>query len=44
MQVGRKTIGGSAVMVLRIDKLAPKEVLLDLVKLPEVISIQEISL
>jgi D-3-phosphoglycerate dehydrogenase len=44
MQVGRKIIGGSAVMILTVDKPAPKQVLLDLVQLPEINSVKEIIL
>jgi D-3-phosphoglycerate dehydrogenase len=43
MQVGRKVIGGSAIMVLAIDKQAPKEVLAELGKLPEIVNIRELT-
>jgi D-3-phosphoglycerate dehydrogenase len=43
MQVGRKVIGGSAIMVLAIDKQAPKEVLDELGKLPEIVNIRELT-
>ncbi|GIO36967.1 D-3-phosphoglycerate dehydrogenase [Paenibacillus antibioticophila] len=36
MQVGRKIIGGDAIMVLGVDKEAPKEVLNELTKLAEI--------
>lgn len=36
MQVGRKIIGGDAIMVLGVDKEAPKEVLSELTTLPEI--------
>lgn len=36
MQVGRKIVGGDAIMVLTVDKEAPKEVLTELTKLPEI--------
>ncbi|SDG23368.1 D-3-phosphoglycerate dehydrogenase [Fontibacillus panacisegetis] len=42
MQVGRKVIGGEAIMVLTVDKAAPKEVLDDLTKLPEINKAQQI--
>ncbi|RRJ66366.1 phosphoglycerate dehydrogenase [Paenibacillus oralis] len=35
MQVGRKLVGGEAIMVLTVDKAVTKEVLDDLTKLPE---------
>lgn len=35
MQVGRKLVGGEAIMVLTVDKDVPKEVLNELTKLPE---------
>ncbi|MNI76283.1 D-3-phosphoglycerate dehydrogenase [compost metagenome] len=43
MQVGRKVIGGEAIMVLTVDKEAPKEVLDDLTKLPEINKAQQIA-
>lgn len=36
MQVGRKIVGGEAIMVLSVDKEAPKEVLGELTKLAEI--------
>jgi len=42
MQVGRQDQGGSAVMVLRVDKGAPKEVLKQLLEMPELNSAKEI--
>jgi D-3-phosphoglycerate dehydrogenase len=44
MQVGRKVIGGSAIMVLTIDKQATKEVLGQLAQLPELTHVTELSL
>ncbi|MBP1999509.1 D-3-phosphoglycerate dehydrogenase [Paenibacillus shirakamiensis] len=44
MQVGRKTVGGEAIMVLSVDKEVPKKVLEELVQLPEVNTAQEIAL
>ena len=44
MQVGRKVIGGEAIMVLGVDKDVPKEVLHQLVALPELNSAKEIRL
>jgi D-3-phosphoglycerate dehydrogenase len=43
MQVGRKVVGGSAIMVLTIDKAAPKEVLSELAKLPEIVGVREFT-
>lgn len=42
MQVGRQVIGGSAIMVLAIDKAAPKEILKELGTLPEIVHVREI--
>lgn len=42
MQVGRKDVGGSAIMILSVDKRAPKHVLEDLTKLPEINTAKEI--
>lgn len=42
MQVGRQVIGGSAIMVLAIDKAAPKEILGELGKLPQIVHVREI--
>ncbi len=44
MQVGRTVIGGSAIMVLTIDKQAPKDVLTELGKLPEIVNIRELAI
>ncbi len=44
MQVGRKVIGGEAIMVLGVDKDVPKAVIGQLVALPELNSAKEIQL
>lgn len=44
MQVGRKDVGGEAIMVISVDKKAPQQVLTELVGLPEILSVEEISL
>ncbi len=44
MQVGRKVIGGSAIMILSIDKFASDTVIDELEKLPEIIKIKEVVL
>ena len=44
MQVGRKIIGGAAIMVLTVDKPVPKDVLEELARLPEMNSVKEIRL
>ncbi len=44
MQVGRKVVGGSAIMVLTIDKPAPKAVVDELKKLPDLTDAIEITL
>jgi D-3-phosphoglycerate dehydrogenase len=44
MQVGRKVIGGSAIMVLTIDKSAPKEVLSELATLSEIVNVRELTI
>jgi D-3-phosphoglycerate dehydrogenase len=44
MQVGRQLEGGSAIMVLRVDKGTPKEVLDQLVSMPELNTAKEITL
>lgn len=44
MQVGRKLAGGSAIMVLSVDKQAPKQVLDEIVKLPDMVKVKEITL
>lgn len=43
MQVGRKVIGGAAIMVLTIDKPASDDVLNELVNLPELLSVLELT-
>ncbi|MEF2247412.1 phosphoglycerate dehydrogenase [Paenibacillus sp. IITD108] len=43
MQVGRNEVGGSAVMILKIDKKAPKNVLESLFAIPEIKRVREIS-
>ncbi len=44
MQVGRKIVGGEAVMVLSVDKAAPREVLQEIASLPDVNNAKEITL
>ena len=44
MQVGRKVIGGAAIMVLTVDNLASKEVLDELRKLTDLINVQALSI
>jgi D-3-phosphoglycerate dehydrogenase / 2-oxoglutarate reductase len=44
MQVGRKESGGAAIMVLTVDKEVPKQVLSELIKLPDLINVKEIIL
>jgi D-3-phosphoglycerate dehydrogenase len=44
MQVGRKVIGGSAIMVLSTDKKTPKEVLAQLAALPGLTHVNELTL
>jgi D-3-phosphoglycerate dehydrogenase len=44
MQVGRKVIGGSAIMVLTIDKEAPSEVLKELSQLADLLNVKAITL
>ncbi|CAN7594618.1 phosphoglycerate dehydrogenase [Paenibacillus sp. LjRoot153] len=44
MQVGRKVIGGSAIMVLTIDKTAPAEVLAELTKQDEIVNVRALTL
>ncbi|CAM4225231.1 phosphoglycerate dehydrogenase [Paenibacillus tarimensis] len=44
MQVGRKLVGGAAIMVLTVDKAASKEVIAELVNLPDVNKAKEILL
>jgi D-3-phosphoglycerate dehydrogenase len=44
MQVGRTDIGGTAIMVLTVDKQAPKDVIGQLAALPEMIRVKEVTL
>jgi D-3-phosphoglycerate dehydrogenase len=44
MQVGRKVVGGSAIMVLTIDKPAPKEVLSELGTLSEIVNVRDLRI
>ncbi|WNR42479.1 phosphoglycerate dehydrogenase [Paenibacillus roseipurpureus] len=44
MQVGRKVIGGSAIMVLTIDKTAPTDVLSELSKQDEIVNVRALTL
>jgi D-3-phosphoglycerate dehydrogenase len=44
MQVGRKVVGGSAIMVLTIDKPASKQVIEQITSLPDLTSVTEITL
>ncbi len=44
MQVGRKDIGGSAIMIITVDKQAPKDVIQQLAMLPEMINVKEVTL
>ncbi|UJF31174.1 phosphoglycerate dehydrogenase [Paenibacillus hexagrammi] len=44
MQVGRKVIGGSAIMVLTIDKPAPAEVLAELTKQAEIVNVRALTI
>ncbi|MEK0314167.1 phosphoglycerate dehydrogenase [Cohnella sp. 56] len=44
MQVGRKIVGGAAIMVLGVDKAVPKDVLSQLEELPDLNSAKEIQL
>jgi len=44
MQVGRQLAGGSAIMVIKVDKATPKEVLSELVKLSDLINAKQIML
>ncbi|MDR6884411.1 phosphoglycerate dehydrogenase [Bacillus sp. 3255] len=43
MQVGRKVIGGSAIMLLTIDKPAPSEVLAELTKQAEIVNVRALT-
>jgi D-3-phosphoglycerate dehydrogenase len=44
MQVGRKVVGGSAIMVLTVDKPAPQEAIKELCNLPDIEQVKEIQL
>lgn len=44
MQVGRKIVGGAAIMLLTVDKAVPQEVLEQLAALPEINTAEEIVL
>jgi D-3-phosphoglycerate dehydrogenase len=44
MQVGRKIVGGAAIMLLTVDKAVPKQVLVKLAGLPEINTAEEIIL
>ncbi|EXX91458.1 D-3-phosphoglycerate dehydrogenase [Paenibacillus darwinianus] len=44
MQVGRKLVGGAAIMVLTVDKGVPKQVLSEVAKLPDLNNAKEIML
>ncbi|WP_199614990.1 phosphoglycerate dehydrogenase [Paenibacillus alkalitolerans] len=44
MQVGRKVVGGSAIMVLTVDKPVPKRVLEEIAKLSDLTNVKEITL
>ncbi len=44
MQVGRKVVGGSAIMILTIDKAATKDVVNELAALPDLTHVKEITL
>ncbi|TCZ81246.1 phosphoglycerate dehydrogenase [Paenibacillus albiflavus] len=44
MHVGRQVIGGAAIMVLTIDKPAEINVVTELEKLPEIVTVRELSL
>ncbi|GGF87626.1 phosphoglycerate dehydrogenase [Paenibacillus abyssi] len=44
MQVGRKIVGGAAIMVLTVDKGVPKNVLTDFAQLPDINNAKEIIL
>ena len=44
MQVGRKVIGGEAIMLLTVDKDVPKDVLVKLAGLSELNTAQQIAL
>jgi D-3-phosphoglycerate dehydrogenase len=44
MQVGRKVVGGAAIMVLTTDKPASEDVMNQLVELPEIMNVHSVSL
>jgi len=44
MQVGRKLVGGAAIMALGVDKAVPKDVLAQIAALPDLASAKEIHL
>ena len=44
MQVGRKTIGGRAVMILNVDNSVPKETMAEIAKIPGVSGVKNIDL
>jgi D-3-phosphoglycerate dehydrogenase len=44
MQVGRKVVGGSAIMILTTDKSTPQDVIGQLSRLPELIHVRELTL
>jgi D-3-phosphoglycerate dehydrogenase len=44
MQVGRKIVGGAAIMILSVDKGAPKAVLAEIADLPDLNNAKEINL
>lgn len=44
MQVGRRDVGGSAIMVLSVDKQAPQAVIDDLAKLPDLVRVKTVNL
>ncbi|RUS48140.1 phosphoglycerate dehydrogenase [Cohnella sp. AR92] len=44
MQVGRKLVGGAAIMVLGVDKAVPKDVIGQVADLPDLVSAKEIQL
>jgi D-3-phosphoglycerate dehydrogenase len=44
MQVGRKVVGGAAIMVLTTDKPASEDVMNQLVELPEIMNVRSVSL
>lgn len=44
MQVGRKDVGGQAIMMLTVDKKAPQQAVAELVNLEDIISVDDIEL